>query len=386
MFVASRRIVTIAGTIILGAVWLLALATAGAASLEFLFKVRSGWQQARTHSNTRFDRLDRAYDPSGVQHLHPQYLFFFPLDPRERIAISNEICSIDADGFRSPGPAYAGGRQLAFLLGGSAAFGFYASSDTTTIAGYLNRVQDQYFFVSAGVPSWNSTQEMFRLAFQILEYHPALVMTYDGANDAAILDGYSETGRSYPVGTPEYFDTLSALVDDRGLGDLGRDGRRLLEDLFPELAGRIDARFGRVQVVGGASTLPRLPEITLQAGAARYVSNLARMRDMTTAAGARFIAVFQPVARLHRHFESKRPFEEDDDAVINRFHAAVMAKYARDFEFHDLGNVFDEYFATVPVKDLDITDETVFVDEVHLYDPGNEIVARHLAGLLRRAY
>ena len=65
--------------------------------------------------------------------------------------------------------------------------------------------------------------------------------------------------------------------------------------------------------------------------------------------------------------------------VINRFHAAVMARYTHDFEFHDLGNVFDRYFATVPVMDRDITDETVFVDEVHLYDPGNEIVARHLS-------
>jgi len=387
MFVVIRRILPIVGTTLLVAAWLLAFVMAGATGLEFLLKIRSRWQaQAQDASGPRFSRLTRAYEAFEVQHLHPQYLFFFPLDPRERVAISNEICSIDADGFRGPGPAHAGGRPLAFLLGGSAAFGDSASSDATTIVGYLNRLQDQYFFVNAGVPSWTSTQEMFRVAFQILEYHPALVIAYDGANDAGILAGYSEAGVAYPVGTPEYFDTLSDLVDDRSRGGVGKDGRQLLEDLFPELAARIDARFSRAHLVGSAGGLAPLPESTLQAGAARYLSNLARMRDLTTAGGARFVAVFQPVAQLHRHFGSVRPFENEDDVVIDRFHKAVMASYAHDFEFHDLGNVFDQYFATVPVKDRDITDETVFVDEVHLYDPGNEIVARHLSGLLKKGY
>ena len=382
MFIVSKRMVSIVGTIVLGAVWLLALGAAGATGLEFFFKIRSRWQEARSESHSRMDRLDRAYEAFGIQHLHPQYLFFFPLDPDERLAISNETCSIDADGFRAPGPAHAGGRRLAFLLGGSSAFGMYASSDATTIASYLNRLQDNYFFVSAGVPSWNSTQEMFRLAFQILEYHPALVMTYDGANDAAILDGYSETGAAYPIGTPEYFDTLSALVRGRDLSKLAWDGRELLTDLFPELAIRIEARFSRARPVDGAAAgLPRLPESTLQAAAVKYLSNLARMRDLTAAGGARFIAVFQPVVQLHQHLGSKRPFGEDE--VIDRFHRAVIAKRTPDFEFHDLGNVFDQYYATVPVLDGDITDETVFVDDVHLYDPGNELVARHLAGLLK---
>ena len=32
----------------------------------------------------------------------------------------------------------------------------------------MNRLQDQYFFVNAAVPSWNSSQELSRAAFQIL--------------------------------------------------------------------------------------------------------------------------------------------------------------------------------------------------------------------------
>jgi hypothetical protein len=56
---------------------------------------------------------------------------------------------------------------------------------------------------------------------------------------------------------------------------------------------------------------------------------------------------------------------------------------AHDFEFHDPGDVFDEYYAAIPVLTRDITDPTVLVDEVYLCDPGNEIVARELSGINR---
>jgi hypothetical protein len=362
------------------ALWLLAFVTAGATALEFLLKMRSRSQEQAEHdSQPRLSALARAYQAVGIQHLHPQYLFFFPLDPRERVAISNQICSIDADGFRNPGPAHANGRPLAFLLGGSAAFGYYASSDATTIAGYLNRLQDRYFFVSAGVPSWNSTQEMFRLAFQILAYRPALIMTYNGANDAALAADYQEGGLNYPAGTPENFEALSAMVHrKRGVRAFAEEGRGLLADLFHEVSVRIEARFSRSHLEDDPAS-PALTEARLRAAVARYLSNLARMRDLTTAAGARFVAVFQPVAELHRNLAT-RP---SDDGDMERFHQAAMAGYAHDFEFHDLANIFDEHFTVVPVVDRDISDETVFVDEVHLYDPGNEIVARRLAALLK---
>lgn len=388
MLVERRRTVSIVSTILISGIWLLAFVTAGAASLEVLLKIRAQQRlQALADSRPRFSRLDQAYDPFGVQHLHPQYLFFFPLDPRERVAISNETCSIDAEGFRGPGPANAGSRRLAFLLGGSAAFGWYASSDATTITSYLNRVQDQYFFVNAGVASWNSTQEMYRLAFQILDYHPALVMTYDGSNDREGMERLEDlyaAGRAYPTGTPEHFDELSALVDGSQVGSGRRSARWLLTYLFPQLADWIGTtRYSRTErLVDPATTnSPRLPESTLQAAAARYLSNLARMHDLTTAGGARFIAVFQPIGQLHRHFRSKPPFDYSE--VVDRFHQAVMAKHAHDFEFHDLGSVFDQYYADIPVIGRDVTDETVFVDEVHVYDPGNEVVARHLSKLLK---
>ncbi len=375
----SRRIGNLTGRAVLVLLWLLAGVVVTATGLELLLKARSHWHplQALTDATPISHRLERTYAPFGVLHLHPQYFFFFPRDPAERVALSNTTCSIDADGFRGPGPARAGGRQLAFLLGGSAAFGYMASSDATTITGYLNRLQDKYFFVNAGVPSWNSTQEMFRVAFQILDYRPALIVTYDGGNDAQLIDFFGRTP-DYSAGIPEDFDTLSALIDERGSASPRRAVITLAAYLFPELNERVDKAFGRVREPDRSEPLS---EGVLQAGGARYLSNLTRMRDLATAQGARFVAVFQPVAQLHRHLGPGPPIESFD--VIERFHTAVLHQPPQKLEFHDLGDVFDQYYGAIPIMNPDITDETVFIDQVHLYDPGNEVIARHLARLIR---
>jgi hypothetical protein len=364
------------GRSILVVVWLLTGVVVSATGLELLLQARIYWH-ARNDATPNSHRLERAYAPFGILHLHPQYFFFFPRDPAARVAMSNETCSIDADGFRGPGPARAGGRPLAFLLGGSAAFGYMASSDETTITGYLNRLQDTYFFVNAAVPSWNSTQEMFRLAFQILDYRPALIVAYDGANDAQLLDAFGRTASDYSAGMPEEFEALDALVDDGGSLSVKRAIVSLAGHLLPELHQRIrDALDDR-----DARRAGPVSDASLRTGVARYLANLTRMSELATAEGARFVAVFQPVAQLHRHLGSGPAFEPVP--VVERFHREVVAQLPRHVEFHDLGDVFDQHYAAIPVMNPDITDKTIFVDQVHLYDPGNEIVARHIAGLIR---
>ena len=61
----------------------------------------------------------------------------------------------------------------------------------------------------------------------------------------------------------------------------------------------------------------------------------------------------------------------------------MVEQRPRDLAFHDLGDVFDQYYAAIPIMNPDIAAETVFIDQVHLYDPGNEVIARHLLGIIR---
>ena len=313
--------------------------------------------------------LEQAYYPFSIQHLHPHYLFFFPLDPAKRVAIGNAVCSIDRDGFREPGLAHAGGRKLAVLLGGSAAFGYLSSSNATTITSYLNRLQTEYFFVNAAVPSWNSTQELFRLSLQIAPLKPALVITYDGANDASLAG--MESGHAvspYPAGTPESFDKLDALV-----GDV-RVEQKLWSPfrLFPQLMHRLEK-------YGYAGTPPG-PEVGTEAAARQYLSNQTQMAALAAGMGARFINVIQPIGYLHQR--GKQSADGDGD-LETPFYRLVRA--APPTEFYDFSSVFDDLLSATDSSGRRVELDALFMDDVHLTDRGNEIVAQRLWQLIHPA-
>jgi lysophospholipase L1-like esterase len=354
--------------------WIPATLAGGIMATEMLLQIRSAateWYRAARNPQelNALQRLARAYRPFTIQHLHPHYLFFFPLQAADRLALGNSVCSLDAGGFREPGPAHAGSRRLAVMLGGSTAFGHYASSNDTTITSYLNRLQAEYFFVNAGVPSWNSTQELARLSLQIADLRPALVIAFDGANDAALVDnGLDGAAVKYPAGTPENFDRLEGLVD------LARRpwSRITVRGLFPEISNRID-KYTAVEELHG----PPLDRAIVDAAARAYVGNLSRMAAVSRDAGARFVAVFQPVAALHRHVAAD-VFDPRDFIDTAAFHAAAVAGKRADLELIDLAAMFDDELASVPVDQDTPTAETIFVDEVHVTDRGNELIARRL--------
>ena len=153
-----------------------------------LWRWRYGCERDRRRLQHRREPPDTtspatAYEPFTIQYPNPQYLFFFPAPP----GVANRSLQPRGPADRRGIPARARRTQ-------AAANGLHRRRfirvrpllefNNTTITGYLNQLQTEYFFINAGVPSWNSTQELFRVAFQIMDYNPALVIAYDGANDA----------------------------------------------------------------------------------------------------------------------------------------------------------------------------------------------------------
>jgi hypothetical protein len=356
------------GTIVVALVGILSLGLGLALGLELLLRGRSAYLQSQ--DNGRHAQLAQAYAPFMSESLHPNYLFFFP-PPGERAALGNAVCSLDEGGFREPGPARAQGRKLAFVIGGSVAFSLFASSNATTITSFMNRMQDEYFFVTAGVPGFNSSQELVRLSLELLDHAPAMVIAFDGFNDINLAREPKWLERGFPPGTPEGFPVLQDMV-----AAAQAPWRHLVPDgLFYELSLRLD-RGGD----GGNGDEDRpMSEGAVAAAAARYSLNQARMASLAQAAGTRFVSVFQPMASLHRYVSG--PFAGPDD-VAERFHQLAMTGRPAALETYDMARVFDEYFAAVPMAEPDITDTTIFIDAAHFYDPGNEIVARHLLRLI----
>jgi hypothetical protein len=355
----------------------LAVGAVATVAAEAMLQMRSAALQSRSRAETPFERRHRDYRACTTQHPHPQYMFFFPLEARERLALGNPICSLDADGFREPGPAHAGSRKLAFLVGGSAAFGDFASSNDQTISSHLNRLQEEYFFVNAGVPSWNSTQELVRVGLDIVERRPALIVAYDGANDAVLAGQIrAQTGSPYPPGTPEFFDRIEALLDDARQPLAARLHPRAL---LPELTLRWDGWLGGAPASPGADDDDdEVPDAEIAAAARRYRANHARMAELTAAAGATFVAVFQPVANLHARVDAteigRRP-------LVEKFHREAMAA-ATHYPSYDLSNVFDGAVDRITLAGPNLDEHAMFIDLVHLTDRGNAYVAERLWKLI----
>ena len=349
-------------------IWMVSAAVAATVLLEFGLEVRALILQ--TGDASPRTRLLEAYDPFVSERLHPFYLFGFPLPPDERLSLGNEVCSLDRHGFREPGLDQKGTRKLAFLLGGSVTFGLFARSNDTTITAHLNRLQSEYFFVNAGTPGFNSTQELIRLTVEAADFSPSLIVALNGWNDATLAAESWWVDDQLPAATPGPYPTLdewarqSRLSRDFGVGRL-----------FPQISDRTN----RLEIwLRGREPGSPATEQALKDSALRYRRNLERMHQVSTAIGARFIGVFQPLISLHQQRDPG--VEASDDLVSFHRHAVSMAGHGG--EFHDLGNVFDAHFASVRASE-DLDAAAVFFDEGHLHEQGNEIVAGHLADLIR---
>jgi lysophospholipase L1-like esterase len=120
-----------------------------------------------------------------------EYLEFDPFQMwRLRRGYEYRGIHISTDGFRHSSPVHApAGSQLVFVLGGSTVFGVGASS-TQTVTYFLQQLANQFqsdrkfLVVNAGVTGYYSTQELIHLERNVLPYHPALVISLTGRNDA----------------------------------------------------------------------------------------------------------------------------------------------------------------------------------------------------------
>ncbi|MFQ5416060.1 MAG: hypothetical protein ACE5FL_03315 [Myxococcota bacterium] len=368
---STRRL----GAALIALVWIVLLPLTGLAMAEWW--IGSGLFQ-RAGRAPYYTKLWEAYHPFAIQYPNPFYLFFFPLEPERRLAIGNEIVSIDENGFRGPGPEAADGRKLGFLIGGSAAFGAYSSSDETTITAYMNDLQDEFHFVNAGVPSWNTTQELLRLILQLLPYEPDLVIAYDGANDAAILNRYLRWDQDFPPGTPENFDVLYEMVAELHRG--GQNHVPLFQRFFPRVRREVQEEFVKARARKNPPN-----EADIERSVAAYAYNHQVMHDILRVRGARFVGVFQPILSMHRGVPESHK-KAVRIPIYQKFHALAMGEYRPSFEFHDLSTYFDSLFDAVPSAAVnrgeEVVAETVFIDDAHLHDAGNELIAREIVSRL----
>jgi lysophospholipase L1-like esterase len=333
------------------------------------------------------------------------YVMFRPIESytyetKETFAMSHfksrDFVYTNEDGFRIPSPHYnlpkekpPGQLRIAFL-GGSAVE--LASTFDAALPGSLRKIlRGQYpgrdiEVINAGIQSCVSRQSIAQLLFTVVDYHPDIVILYDGGNDLGLPLTY-ESRANFPYN----FQTMQEAWD------LYREERRqplwrlALErsNLYRLLRARLhpderkmtptaDAPFA------GTNALPASRIIAdqdyVRSHVADYLSNWRKLIELSTAYHYRPICILTPAGGLapeHAAPLMMTSFHLDRVTALQWLRAldmlyseasrqlAQMRSAYPDAEFIDLAR-----FLNPPEK--------YFYDLGHVYDEANMVLAQRI--------
>ena len=120
------------------------------------------------------------YKNFATQFLHPYYIFFTPWKKEQRKIYDNEFVSLDDYGFRISKTKNNSSNIL--LLGGSTSFGYFSTSNETTIASNITSISD-FNTINRNAPNWNSYQELLALLHFDKKYSLSISLSFH--NDIA---------------------------------------------------------------------------------------------------------------------------------------------------------------------------------------------------------
>ena len=322
-------------------------------------------------SQSNYEWLREQHAPFARKYPNSAYGFLYVPEDAAPVAFGNAAATISPGPFRGPGPSQRPpDRLLAFLVGDSVVFGF-APHDSVTITGFLNRIQDKYFFVNAGAPSWVGGQSRRRMTDELLAHRPSLIVFWGGYNDASVA--YRAASEGHPF-EPERIEAA-----DPG------DSRQSLSrsNPLPEITGRLK------QLMGRLASNPEQPvgqDVAVKA-AESYVNTVFLAELEAESAGAKLVVVYQPLLHHHRQTPPNR-LPDDQVRYFDLFYSeAADGLTDAGLIFLDLARAFDdtpsgpEVFHKGFGPDLD---DQVFVDHVHLHVPGNKLVAEKIAEFVMR--
>ena len=249
------------------------------------------------------------------------------------------------------------GLRRIFLTGGSTAFSSGASSNATTIGGYLERYLNgapgssalHYEVVTAAACAWTSTHERIMIANRLIELQPDLVISLSGHNDAF----WSIRGRNLL-----WF-------------------RSMQEDFFLSLMNSA-LNSHKAPEFPAEETAPDL-ETTAQRATGRLIRNVSGAHHALVDAGATYMFVLQPVlqASMKRRTQREQQIAGRNAAeswftgipvFYEEFRKQLQSLTSAGFAFVDAANCFEGCDAT----------SEVFLDSCHFGDRGNDLIARSL--------
>jgi len=338
------------------------------------------------------EKLDAdPYQDFVIQYLHPYYLFSLP-HKSELIKKNNtKYVSLNSQGFRNSFKDKKNKYNLVFL-GGSSAFGHGSSSDDTTISSLVS-MNSNFNVVNLNAPSWNTHQELVALSKHINKYE--ISVSYSGANDIGIYCNLKLYKENKPFkDLPESYYRLSEYFENiRGETVISTSSKvkKFFIFKFPETykiytklkknlinkKNDFNVSNEKKEFCGGDKNIDNVVE--------SFLNNQKSMRNLSEGRGATHWLILQPLYELHKNVKNQK--YKGNILTNNRiefkktFFRKIMNSNFCKKNCLDFTNIFNEYELYNLIYDTTIvsnTNNTLFLDNVHLLDSGSEIVSKNI--------
>jgi hypothetical protein len=297
------------------------------------------------------------------------------------------------------------------FLGGSVAFGHGATSNFKTIPSYLTKYTN-YNFVNLGQPIWNSTQELTAL----IRYNPKynLSISFSLSND--IHSFCVNKKNSLLTDSPEIFNFinrlylnhsenfLNELYVKENYNSLKNSFKNIFFNIFPDtynffqIRKRINTDIYNPfqQTIVAQDCIKNFDDLKKS-----IINNQYKMYEISKLRGAKHIFIIQPFLHLHRDYSflSNEVFLKNEKKLIKEILSSELCGI---IECVDLTDFFDQFNKLKLVYDPgykfcynkcfkdsskklfntknrgDSFKENFFIDNYHLTDTGNELVAKEI--------
>lgn len=333
------------------------------------------------------------YKKFDKKFLHPYLTFSMASRNKDIEKVNNEFVNLNKKGFRINPFNKFEKNKTGILLGGSAAFGYYASSDKTTLAALISK-KKKYNIYNLNGPSWNSHQELVSLLKFKKNYQ--ISISFSGNNDFSIFCSKTidtEFEKNYVDAVESYKDinrVFLSLTDSKIYHmDLLTVTKYFIVSNFPETLKVINyLKIKNKKNLPTQSTRSRskclnndnsLRYENINKSINQFLENQKLMKTISNSRGAEHFLIIQPLYILQPpngislsedYYNKSRIFNYVFSKIIqNDFCKDSCLDFSRIFNNRSLeaSSYMDNFTG--------IYKNEIFIDNIHLSDNGNEIVA-----------
>ena len=307
-------------------------------------------------------------------------IFFTPWKKEQRKLYDNEFVSLDDYGFRISKTKNNSSNIL--LLGGSTSFGYFSTSNETTIASNITSISD-FNTINRNAPNWNSYQELLALLHFDKKYSLSISLSFHNdiatyCNQQYFDEPIKDIVSNFNI-LNEKFDPSSNKVNHTQWLDAIDEKIKFIKFLF----------LNELKKTGLQNIITQNPSAEKSFCENNFdivevfLRNQSKMRKISESRGAKHILILQPHELFHKDYVEKNLIEKKE--YYKKFVNLVLSSKFCEYDCYDFSDAFLNYKNNSIFYNPEKTniENVIFIDTVHLSDYGNKILAEKIVEKIR---